>query len=56
MKAKAKDGKKTPVMPGGNLELSLAMKGKGGNLTHDPRPRRQRTRSAQRRTAIRDHS
>jgi len=44
------------VRPSGNLEFSLAMKGKGGNLTHDPRPRRQRTRAAGRRRAIQDAS
>ncbi len=41
----------------GNLEFSLAMKGKSGNLTHgDRRTKRNRDRSAQRRNAIRDAS
>jgi hypothetical protein len=52
----AKTKKANPLAGSRNLELALAMRGKGGNLTHDPRPRRQRTRSAQRRNAIRDHS
>lgn len=46
---------KTPVLPAGNLAFAQAMHGKH-NLTHDPRPRRQRARSQARRAAIRDAS
>jgi len=42
---------------GPNLPLAQAMMGKGGALTHgDRRTKRVRTRSAQRRVAIRDAS
>lgn len=48
--------KKQPAA-GRNLGFALAMQGKGGNLTHgDRRTKRQRTRSAQRRAALRDQA
>jgi hypothetical protein len=44
-----------PLQAGRNLELELAMRGKSGNLVHaDRRTRRQRTRAAQNRAALRD--
>lgn len=42
---------------GPNLELARAMAGKAGNLTHgDRRTKRVRTRSTQRRAAIREQA
>lgn len=37
----------------GNLAFAQAMHGKH-NLTHDPRPKRQRTRAAAKRAALRE--
>jgi hypothetical protein len=48
-------GRKAKAKPadGGNLAFAQAMHGKH-NLTHDPRPRRTRTRAAAKRRALKD--
>ena len=51
-----KQKRKAPA-GGRNEGFALAMLGKGGNLTHgDRRTKRQRTRGAQKRAALRDQA